>query len=130
MDGCQGEAAFLVEAQRVQIIIGGDEPEPPTCRPDGNAFDRLYQGCANAQARLGAINRDDLAFVPLKHISGQSHSSFTLLCLTLLDCHKTWQIGWCVAHSMRYDGCCSPMRDDKIGYPIAIAVDKRADLDG
>jgi hypothetical protein len=73
MNGDEREAAFLIKAQRMEIIIGGDQPEPLAACFSCCLRDCLDQQRAYTDTRLGAIDSHDLAVLIFKRVREQSH---------------------------------------------------------
>ena len=73
MNGDECEAAFLIEVQRMEIIIRCDQPEPLAACFLCRLRDCLDQQCAYPDPRLGAIERHDLAALIFKSVRQQSH---------------------------------------------------------
>src|SRR6266699_3202953 len=68
MNGDEREAAFLIEAQCLEIIIRGDQPEPlPACF-SCRLRDFLDQQRAYTDLRLYAIDRHDLAVLIFQRV--------------------------------------------------------------
>src|SRR5947209_7081111 len=73
VNGDEPEAAFLIEVQRMEIIIRGDQPEPLTACFSCRLYDCLDQQRADTDPRLGAIDRHDLAVLIFKSVREQSY---------------------------------------------------------
>src|SRR5260370_17075525 len=73
MDRNEREAALLIEAQRVEIIIRRHQPEPLAACFSCHLCDCLDQHGADPDPRLGAIDRHDLAVLILERVREQSH---------------------------------------------------------
>src|SRR5437764_13457679 len=114
MNGDEREAAFLIEAQRVEIIIRGDQPEPLaacfSCRPR----DRLDQQRAYTDPRLGAIDRHDLAVLIFKRVREQSHP------VPFEDGDEAGQRLWMIDLAMSDDDRIAPVFNDTLPYPFAV----------
>ncbi|GAA2590393.1 hypothetical protein GCM10010399_20540 [Dactylosporangium fulvum] len=52
-------AAALVEAQRVEVVVGGDEPHTAHAGPHGNLASRLEQRGADTLATRRCVDSDD-----------------------------------------------------------------------
>ena len=64
MDRNQPEAAFLVEAKRVQVVVGGDQPQPPAAGRAGAALTASTSDVPMPWFGMQAVQRNDLARVP------------------------------------------------------------------
>ena len=78
MHGNEGEAAFLVEAEGVEVVVGSDEPEAGTVMLLCYLFDGLNKSGAGAVGGKDAIDSDNFAVVVLDGI-GDEASGFVVL---------------------------------------------------
>ncbi len=74
MNGDERVATFLIEVQRMEIIIRCDQPEPLAACFSCRLCDCLDQQRAYTDPRLCAIESHDLAVSIFKSVREQSHS--------------------------------------------------------
>jgi hypothetical protein len=68
VQGGKAKAPPLVEAQAVQAVVGGDQPQPPTALLGRQPLDRLNQGGAHPPPLLGGVEGEDLALVAIHDV--------------------------------------------------------------
>jgi hypothetical protein len=68
VQGGKAKAPPLVEAQAVQVVVGGDQPQPPTALLGRQPLDRLNQGGAHPPPLLGGVEGEDLALVAIHDV--------------------------------------------------------------
>jgi len=71
VDGDQREPTTLVETKSIEIVIGGDEPEPTATTIESGFPHGLYQASAYARERHERVQSHELAVIPDHFISGQ-----------------------------------------------------------
>src|SRR5215472_13444677 len=75
MNRNEREAALLIEAQRIQIIIRRNQPEPLAASLSCHLRDSLDQHGADTDPRLCGIDRYDLAVLILERVREQPYSN-------------------------------------------------------
>src|SRR5258708_8282326 len=114
MNGNESEAALLIEAERMQIIIRGDQPEPLAACLSRHLRHGLDQLHPYPDPRLKAIECDNLARLILKCIGEQAHRFF------LQDGDETRQPLWLVDRTMSHHERIAPLFDGGLLNPCAI----------
>ena len=66
------EAVALVEAQRREVVVGGDQVHPRAARRAGGLGHRLDQRAADAAADRQCVEGDELAVVVVDQVGGQA----------------------------------------------------------
>src|SRR2546423_8934578 len=122
MNGDEREAAFLIEAQRLEIIIRGDQPEPLAACFSCRLRDCLDQQRANTDPRLCAIESHDLTVLIFKRVREQSHL------VTFQHGDEARQHLWMIDLAVSDDDSIAPVFNDKLPYPFAVFGGKRSDL--
>ncbi len=61
----QAEAAALVETQRIDVVISGNDPQAGASLPCGQMPDRLDQGGPRPVPLLAGVEGEDLALLPV-----------------------------------------------------------------
>ena len=73
MDSDKHKAALLIEAQGMQVVIGGDEPQASTAKVAGDVFYYFDQRGTDAKSRLNTIQGHDFAVVVLDVVGNQAY---------------------------------------------------------
>jgi hypothetical protein len=73
MHGDQPHPVAQVEPQRVDVVVGRDEPHPPAPGRTGDRHDRLQQRGTDAAAPYGGVDRHHLAGVAGNVVGQQAH---------------------------------------------------------
>lgn len=80
----QAKAPPLVEAQRVDVVIGGDEPQAGTASLRCQPLNRLDEGGADPSQLSGGVEGEDLALLAaaVQHVDEHAHQPAVLLVLS------------------------------------------------
>ena len=78
VDSDQNETPFLIETERIQIIVSSNQPEACTVRLQCCVFDSMKQKDPNSLARSQAIDTHDFACLPFAMIRHYPNT-FTLI---------------------------------------------------
>src|SRR5215472_107265 len=124
MNSEEPETVFLIEAQRVEIIICGDQPEPLAACFSRHPRDCLDQQRTYTDPRLCARKRHDLAVLLFKSVREQSHP------VSFQDGNEAGQGMWMIDLAVSHDDRISPVFDGSLLYPFAVLSGKRSDLQG
>src|SRR5579875_3401799 len=119
VDGDEREAAFLIEAQRVEIVVCGNQPEPFAACLAGCLRDCLDQSRTDTNPRLRAIKRHDLAVFTFKRVCKQAYS------LPAQDGDEAGQHMWMVDLAVSNDDGRAPIFADTLLHPRAIFGSER-----
>src|SRR5260370_16842008 len=122
MNGDEHEAAFLIEVQRMEIIIRRDQPEPLAACLSCRLRDCLDQQRAYADSRLCASDRHDLAVLIFKRVREQSHP------VTFQDGDEAGQCLWMIDLAVSDDDSIAPGFDENLPYPFPSFVGNRPPL--
>src|SRR5215469_6576544 len=68
IDGGQPESALLIEPQRIEIVVGSDEPDPIDARPASRVNHLIQQRGPNAGIGNETVQRDHLTPIPVKPV--------------------------------------------------------------
>src|SRR5438034_11600605 len=112
MNGDECEAAFLIEAQRMEIIIRGDQPEPLAACFSCHLRDCLDQQRAYTDPRLGAIESHDLAVLLFKSVREQSYP------VPFQDGDEAGQRLWMIDLAVSHDESIAPVFDGSLPHPF------------
>ncbi len=66
-------ADSAIKGERTSIVVGGDEPEPPTSGSACNRLNRAEESTTDAFPTDSSNENDDLTLVPLDSIQKQAH---------------------------------------------------------
>ncbi len=122
MNGDEREAAFLKEAQRMEIIIRCDQPEPLAACFSCRLRDCLDQQRAYTDPRLCADDSHDLTILIFKRVREQSYP------VTFQDGDEAGQRMWMIDLAVSDDNSIAPVFDDTLPYPFAVFGGKRSQL--
>src|SRR6266446_1122990 len=122
MNGDEHEAAFLIEAQRMEIIIRGDQPEPLAACCSCRLRDCLDQQRAYTDPRLCAVESHDLAVLIFKRVREQSHP------VPFQDGDEAGQRLWMIDLAVSDDERIAPVFDESLPYPFAVFGGKQSHL--
>src|SRR5207247_11188493 len=122
MNSDEREAAFLIEAQRMEIIIRCDQPEPLTACFSCRLLGCLDQQHAYTEPGLCAIDSNELAVLIFKRVREQSHP------VPFQDGDKAGQRMWMIDFAASDDDRIAPAFDDKLPYPFAVFGGQRPHL--
>jgi len=122
MNGDEREAAFLIEAQCMEIIIRGDQPEPLAACFACRLRDCLDQQRAYTDSRLGASDRHDLAVLIFKSVGKQSHP------VPFQDGDEAEQRLWMIDLAVSDDERIAPVFDENLPYLFAVFGGKPSHL--
>jgi hypothetical protein len=68
VDGRESKAASLIEAKRIDVVVGGDEPQARTAEIAGQPLDGLNKRGAHSAPLFCGVKRDDLALLPVDDV--------------------------------------------------------------
>src|SRR5579862_553843 len=71
----QSHPAVLVEGDRVQVVIGGDQPEPATPLASGALGHRLHERRADALPPIERVQGQNFAGLPVKTVRDEADQS-------------------------------------------------------
>ena len=73
------ETAALVEAERIQIVVGGDEPQAGTAGAGGRVPDRCHQRRSDARVQREGFEQHQLALAVHHLVDGQARRNVVLV---------------------------------------------------
>jgi hypothetical protein len=79
VDGDEAEAHELVEAERADVVVGGDEPEAAGARARGGCRDGGDQRTADAPALVQGGDGDELAGLAVGAVAREADALAALL---------------------------------------------------
>src|SRR5215467_13780663 len=124
MNRNEREAALLIEAQRIQIIIRRNQPEPLAASLSRHLRDSLDEPRADPDPRLGAIDRHDLAVLILKRVREQPYPN------PFQDGDEAGQRLWMIDLAVSNHNGIAPVLGDILPYPCAVLRGQRSHLQG
>ncbi len=121
MDGDQHEPAFLVEPQRVEVIVRCYQPKPRAAGLPREFLRRVDQRVSDSRAGLRAVDCHDLARACFGAQRDESDDFIAALR------GKTGEFVRTIDDAVRDDDLRAPAPRDELAYAFAISRGERAD---